>query len=242
MATLILPCAGKSSRYTDTIPKFLIKNPLHDNLSMVVCSILGLPLKKFDTIQVVIREEHDLEYNASEQIFKDFEKIGYSEKLNIIKILNSKSASDTVSQCISIDDTQGYIFIKDCDDYFTISDIQPNEIATISLNDCGKVNASNKSYIAKNDNDLVLNIVEKQVISSDFCCGLYSFRDAKKFVETYNALTTFGDESEIYISHIVFKMILQGETFKNRKAENFIDWGTQEDWDDYIRKGHAGIL
>lgn len=241
MSTLILPCAGKSSRFKETTPKFLIKNPLKENLIMVVCSVLGLPLTDFDEIYIVIRQDHEDKYNASELIINDFKKIGI-ENIQISIIENSESAADTVCQCISINEISDNIYIKDCDDYFTISNLAINAVWTVSLNDCGKIHASNKSYVSKNDNGLIMNIVEKQVISADFCCGLYSFAQSKKFVEAYNGLSQFSDSSEIYISHVIFKLILQGDSFNNRKAKNFIDWGTQEDWDDYLRKGHAGIL
>jgi 2-C-methyl-D-erythritol 4-phosphate cytidylyltransferase len=72
MASLILPCAGLSSRYTDLKPKFLIENPKMDNLSMVVSSIKGLPLNRFGKIYVVIRDEHEEKFQASKKILEDF--------------------------------------------------------------------------------------------------------------------------------------------------------------------------
>jgi hypothetical protein len=242
MATLILPCAGNSSRYTETIPKFLLKNPLYDSLIMVACSIKGLPIDDYDKVCVVILEEHEKKYNATKEIEDNFEKIGLKDKLTVSIIKVSDSAADTVSQCITQESIEGLIIIKDCDDYFTVDGIGPNEIATVSLNDCGKIHASNKSYVSKNEEGLVLNIVEKQVISSDFCCGLYTFQQAKKFIEAHNEIKSYGSLDEIYISNIIFQLILQGESFKILKANNFIDWGTQEDWDDYKIKQNAGIL
>ena len=38
----------------------------------------------------------------------------------------------------------------------------------------------------------------------------------------------------IYISHVIYKMLLSGVQFKNRNTKNFIDWGTQSDWDAFI--------
>ena len=39
---------------------------------------------------------------------------------------------------------------------------------------------------------------------------------------------------EVYISHIIYQMILDGYSFNINEVDNFIDWGTQEDWDKYI--------
>jgi hypothetical protein len=83
-----------------------------------------------------------------------------------------------------------------------------------------------------NEQGEVLTIVEKNVISSDFCCGLYSFKDAKEFSKTYK---TIRQEGEIYVSHVIYQMLLNGSRFHNRSVENFIDWGTQEDWDNFLK-------
>jgi 2-C-methyl-D-erythritol 4-phosphate cytidylyltransferase len=132
MASLILPCAGLSTRYTDLKPKFLIENPKMGNLSMVVSSVNGLPLNKFSKIYVVIRDEHEEKFNASKKILEDFLSIGF-KNVEVTVIAESKSAADTVSQCININNIKFDIYIKDCDDYFEIDDIQPNEVCTISL-------------------------------------------------------------------------------------------------------------
>jgi len=241
MASLILPCAGLSTRYTDLKPKFLIENPKMGNLSMVVSSVKGLPLNKFSKIYVVIRDEHEEKFNASKKILEDFLSIGF-KNVEVTVIAESKSAADTVSQCININDIEVDIYIKDCDDYFEIDDIQPNEVCTISLHDCGKIHAGNKSYVSINHLDLISTIVEKQVISPNFCCGLYSFGDASQFIRTHNALRNFNKQEEIYISHIIYRLLLEGEKFKIKRAENFVDWGTQEDWNDYTGNTNINLL
>jgi hypothetical protein len=107
---------------------------------------------------------------------------------------------------------------------------------------CGKIHAGNKSYVSINHLDLISTIVEKQVISPNFCCGLYSFRDASQFIRTHNALRNFNKQEEIYISHIIYRLLLEGEKFKIRRAENFVDWGTQEDWNDYTGNTNINLL
>jgi len=241
MASLILPCAGLSTRYTNLLPKFLIKNPNMDNLSMVVSSVRGLPLDTFEKIYVVIRDEHEEKFKASKKILKDFESIGV-DYVEVTVIENTLSAADTVSKCININNIKRDIYVKDCDDYFEISNIEPNEVCTVSLHDVGKIHAGNKSYVSINHNELISTIVEKQVISPNFCCGLYSFRDASSFTRTHNALLKFNNTEEIYISHIIYRLLLEGEKFKIRKAKKFIDWGTQEDWDDYTANRNTDIL
>lgn len=228
MRTLIIPCAGQSSRFTTDLPKWLLDHPSGN--TMVYESIQGLPLNTFDNIIIVSLKRH-LTDVLRNRIYNEFSKY---QNFKLVELdSDTKSASDTISKCIEISNLDGSIFIKDSDDYFFIDEILPNEICTYSLNDCKNITPGNKSYIKKNDNNEVLTIVEKNVISADFCCGLYTFDSAKEFLDTYKSIQ---QESEIYISHVIFKMLLNGKQFKSRETKNFIDWGTQEDWDRFILK------
>jgi bifunctional N-acetylglucosamine-1-phosphate-uridyltransferase/glucosamine-1-phosphate-acetyltransferase GlmU-like protein len=228
MRTLIIPCAGKSSRFTTELPKWLLEHPT-GNL-MVYESIQGLPLETFDRIIVVALKRH-LTDELVDLVTNQFKDMVNFELLLLEN--DTHSASDTVSRAISNKNIIGSIFIKDADDYFKIDNVNENEVCTYSLNDCTNITPGNKSYIRKNDTGEVLTIVEKSVISSDFCCGLYTFSDAKEFVDTYESIK---QEGEIYISHVIFQMLLNGKTFFNRSTRNFMDWGTQEDWDSFIKK------
>ena len=227
MRTLIIPCAGQSSRFTTKLPKWLLDHP--SGKTMVYESIQGLPLESFDEIIIVALERH-LDIDYKNRIFDEFKN--YKFRLLLLDS-DTKSASETVSRCIDIYDIRGSIFIKDSDDYFYIDNIEPDTICTYSLNDCKNITPGNKSYIKMNEHGEVLTIVEKNVISSDFCCGLYSFSDAKDFVNTYNSIK---QENEIYVSHVIFQMMLNGNIFYNHYVKDYIDWGTQEDWDRFKNK------
>ena len=126
---------------------------------------------------------------------------------------------------------EGEIYIKDADDYFDVNELNPNQVCVFSLNETKNITPGNKSYVKKTDNNQILNIVEKKVISSDFCCGLYSFESAKDFVSTYKKIQMVG---EVYISHVIYQMLLDGKQFYSNQVSNFIDWGTQDDWNKYI--------
>jgi len=227
MRTLIIPCAGKSSRFTTELPKWLLEQP-NGNM-MVYASILGLPLQTFDRIILVALKKHLTDVSVT-KIYKQFESLTQFELLQLDD--DTESASDTVSQCILKSNVSSSIFIKDSDAYFKIDKVNPNEVCTHSLNDCKNITPGNKSYIKKNDNGEISTIIEKSVISADFCCGLYSFDSAQEFVDVYKSIQ---QDNEIYISHVIFKMLLNGKKFKNRETIGFIDWGTQEDWDIFIK-------
>ena len=229
---LILPCCGNSSRFDGDIPKFLLENPKDSNLSMVCSSIKGLPYNNFDKIYVVVLQSHFDKYEIETKLTNDFKTLGLD--ITIVKIHNpTTSASQTVCACLEFENVTGEVYVKDCDDYFKISELNPDEISVVSLNDCGRIHASNKSYVKINDQDIVTTIVEKNVISPDFCCGLYSFSQPREFVDSFKDLEKTQND-EIYISHVIFNMMLNDKIFKINRAKNFIDWGTQEDWDIYL--------
>ena len=70
------------------------------------------------------------------------------------------------------------------------------------------------------------------MISPYFCVGAYSFESADEFIE---ALDKVPVDSERYISNVIFQMILNGKLFNSREVDNYIDWGTVEDWDRFKR-------
>ena len=72
MRTLIIPCAGKSSRFTTELPKWLLEHP-SGNL-MVFESIQGLPLSTFDRIIIVALKRHLTQFERNMRaIWKQFE-------------------------------------------------------------------------------------------------------------------------------------------------------------------------
>lgn len=225
MRTLIIPCAGKSSRFNPGLPKYLLEHPSGN--MMVYESIQGLPLDTFDKILLIVQKSHMINGDM-DKLLSQFQKY---EQFDILCLdRETSSSSETVSIGIIEKNITGEIYIKDPDDYFYVSSVEPNEICTYSLNKIENVTPGNKSYIRKNRHDEVLTIIEKCVISSDFCCGLYSFESAEEFVDAFYKIKRLTD-NEIYVSNVIFKMILEGKIFFERETEDFIDWGTQKDWD-----------
>jgi len=226
MRTLIIPCAGQSTRYKTKRPKYFLNHPSGD--LMCFESIKGLPLDTFDKIIMVTLEKYltgdvKQEIQNNTKHFDNFELVVLQEDTN--------SASDTISQTIKKVGIEGEIYIKDADDYFDVNELNPNQVCVFSLNDTKNITPGNKSYVKKTDNNQILNIVEKKVISSDFCCGLYSFESAEDFVNTFKKIQMVG---EVYISHVIYQMLLDGKQFYSNQVSNYIDWGTQDDWNKYI--------
>ncbi|KFA99242.1 hypothetical protein [Vibrio sp. ER1A] len=231
MFTLILPVAGKSSRFPDMRPKWLLTMP--DGKLMLEKAVENIDLDIFDRIVIVCLAEHLDKYTNKENVLSGFKKsTGYEPELAILDEATS-SQSETICKAIKIANIEGSIFIKDCDNVFKCKPEPLNKVATIDLNTVELIDAKNKSYVEADSLGVISNIVEKQVISNQFCCGGYSFKCSQNFIETYNKIKT---NDEIYISHIIYKMLLDNHEFSVLNSSHYTDWGTLREYRHYCKK------
>ena len=232
MKTLIVPMAGRSSRFPNSRPKWMLTHPKNNRL-MVSEAISGLNMDFFDEILFVFLGEHQTEYMFFEGFMEEMRELGLHNKCRPTFLAKpTESQSETVYQAIKKENIEGFIFIKDSDGYYecelTTTD---NQVAFFDLNDMDNINARSKSYITIDDLGFVTNIVEKKVISSTFSSGGYGFNSAKQFCDTFEKLKDMP--GECYISHVIFEMMLDGNTFSATKTSNFKDWGTKDVWTEY---------
>lgn len=230
---------GKSSRFPGTRPKWMLTHPSTGNL-MCVESIQGINLDFFDNVYFVCLKDHEESYKASSAIAKSLKNTeGGDLILKKVKITildePTNSQSETVYQAIQKMKIQGFIYIKDSDGYFKYNlDDSDNQVTYFDLNNIDEINARSKSYIELDSNNMVVNMVEKKVISTNFCVGGYGFSSADLFCDYYNKIKDLP--GECYISNVIFEMILNGEFFKGNESIDFLDWGTLEAWNNYKSK------
>jgi len=232
MKTLLVPMAGRSSRFPGTRPKWMLTHPKNNKL-MVSEAISGLNLDFFDKIKFICLEEHQETYQFFHGFMDELEELGLGDKSSVIFLEKSTSSqSETVYQAIKQDEIEGFIFIKDSDGYYECELTSTNnQVAFFDLNDMDNINARSKSYITIDDFGFVTNIVEKKVISSTFSSGGYGFNCAKHFCNTFESIRDMP--GECYISHVIFEMMLDGQSFSSLKTTNFKDWGTKDVWMEY---------
>ncbi len=232
--TVIMPCAGKSTRFNSEKPKWMLTMPSGD--IMLVESINGLKLKNISRIIITVVKDHiessRINLNKLENII--FEKKGIRPEFLILDEFTS-SQSETVYKTIIDKNITGPFFIKDCDNYFdvTYDNYNENFICISSLT--SEINSVNKSYISLNKFGNVSGIVEKTIIGDKFCVGGYGFSDTSFFINTYNKVNKLKliKGSEIYISNIIQDMLLDNAIFEPVYVDQYIDWGTWEDWTKY---------
>ena len=233
---LIIPAAGSSTRFPNLKPKWLLTHP-NGNL-MVAEAIRGLKMPGLERIYLTILSEHVEKFKIMDGIKKQFEQIGLGDKLTVIQLDKpTRSQPETVARAIEIEKITGPICIKDSDNYFRLEVPSQNFVSVVNLNHVGFVNPSNKSYAAVNENNLVTNIAEKQVISHFFCCGAYGFESATEYLKYFHALAHLDN---LYVSHIIYQMILENKAFPALVCSDYSDWGTLKDWNRY--KAQFGTL
>lgn len=228
---LVIPMAGRSSRFPDLKPKWMLTHP--NGKFMVVEAIRGLNLDDFKKIYVIYLAEHESQHAFLRGFKEELEDIGLLNKVTFVKLDEpTHDQPETVLQGILKGDIKGPILIKDSDNYFQAKITPQNAVCYADLNRVGLIKPRNKSYVTMDAQGNVLNIVEKLVISSSFCVGGYAFSDAQLFVDSLRKL---DPSKERYISHVIYQLMLDGQTFHSIETQNYSDWGTVEDWDRFKR-------
>ena len=240
MKNLLIPCAGKSTRFPNMRPKWLLTHP--DGQLMIAKSMAGLDLGIFDRIIITIVKSHVEEYEADLILRQALASLPDIE----ICILDdfTSSVGETVARSISLMNIKGGLIIRDSDNFVACPPelLSGNFVVGINVADTLVSNLPGKSFIMLNQDSLITNIVEKRIISSYICLGVYGFEDVSLFETGYDALSQLDLYGEIYISHIISWLITQnGAFFHYAPATAFEDWGTISEWRD-IQTRHATIF
>ena len=142
----------------------------------------------------------------------------------------NKTDNETIYETIKSCKIRGSIFIKDADNKFTIKTTPTdNSVCLFSLENCNIVDPQHKSYVTLDDNMFVTNMIEKRVVSSYFNCGGYSFKDVNDFIEGYEFCKKFENKEHMYLSHIIYYLILfKKMIFKPVMAESYTDFAIEK--------------
>jgi hypothetical protein len=223
---LIIPAAGRSSRYPDMKPKWMLTHP--SGKLMIEKVIDGLNVNDYKEIYFVILREHCVKYEA-DLILKQ----AFPDNIFNITILENPTLSspETVYECISQNNISGGIVVKDCDCLVSYNIPQTsNFIVGLSLtNNVHIKNLQQKSFIISNHDNIVQEIIEKQIASDNVCLGVYGMK-AEDMIISYKKLLNILSK-EMYFSHIISDLIdTYNKIFTVVEANDFIDWGTKEEW------------
>lgn len=228
---LLVPCAGKSSRFQTHVPKYLLSMP--DNRLMFACAVAPF-LKSAKRILFAVLREHDQMYGAS-AIIKDL--LPASEVLILEQV--TRGQAETVYVMSREFGVEGPILVKDPDSFFEpLSDYQAhrNYVSLVNARETRDVKLYNKSFAMINEQGYIVGTAEKAITSEYFSCGGYFFSDAEVFMQSFQQYEKLQASGEYYLSQVIDMMIEQRHVFHPMPCKNYEDWGTHEDWIAYRQR------
>ena len=231
---LILPVAGESSRYPGMRPKWLLTMP--DGKLMVEKSVELFDLNEFSRVVVVALKEHVDRYTSTKVLSKILQN-NFSKKIELVQLKNETTCqAETVLQGLLKSNAKGGFIVKDVDNIFSqkIGKKNINQITTINSKKIELLDAKSKSYIDFNKMGKVTNIVEKKVISDFFCCGAYEFKSVKEFI--FYARKCLKISKDVFISDVIYSMLLDNHYFSFLEGSDYIDWGTLREFRNFHKK------
>lgn len=228
---VIVPCCGRSSRFPNQPPKWML--PAHDGRPMLTLALSQLQVSLDDVVVTILRE-HEERY----QVVAGLEA-AFGRPLRIVVVDQpTRSQPETVARTLEAVGFDEPFLVKDSDNTFAFA-LAPGEAApetnfvcVDSLNNYDSINPRNKSYVQVDHRGVVTNIREKVVISDLFSVGGYGFLRPAQFLDYYQRLVAGAAEwqRELYTSDVIGAMILDGLPFRARQITGYQDWGTVTEW------------
>ena len=216
---LIIPAAAYTEINEQFIPEIF---KINDTGRMnIISNMIDLPLGDFDKIYIVVNQRIDEIYNIKNMLQVQLKNEEFVDKTCIVVIENTRNVVDTVLQTVAqIPYSKFGVFIKDADASFNITELNnENTVYTYKLEDVKEINPSSKSYVSTTSDDVVLNIIEKRVISSEFCVGGYYFNDIKKFIDLCECVSEYD---KLYLSNVIYYDILRNsEIYRTEQVIRF---------------------
>lgn len=222
--SLIVPVAADKPEYADGLPYVFGL----DNDGIIIClkSVMGMDLSKFDDIYFTILKKHDEKFFIKDSLNLQFRRLGIGNAKVVVLDAPTRDQAETIYQTILQENIQGSIFIKDADCYFKTNLDSVNGIAIYPIEELDVLAPKDKSYVAVDDMYYITNIIEKSVVGHYISAGGYNINNVETFIRYYLRLRDYG---KLYLSHIIYAMLLDKKTFRPMIVSDYKDWGTQKD-------------
>lgn len=217
--SLIVPAAAHKPEYDNSIPPVFRLNSA--GVPLCIEAALSLGVEQFSAIFFTILKQHDEKYGISDMLNLQFRRLGMQIAKVVVLDEQTSSQAETIFATVTMEGISGAIFIKDADCSFEAEVFPHNGIVVYPLEKLSMVNPQHKSYVAVDDMLYITNTIEKRVIDHYFNAGGYCFEDAGTFGSYYKR---FAAQKGLYLSHIVYAMLLDGHIFRPFIAENYRDW------------------
>lgn len=228
--SLIVPAAADTE--DETLP--YVFNLNEKGIMLCIDAILGLNTGKFNRIYYTVLRKHVERFCIDEMMKLQFKRLGLNNISVVILDEPTVSQTETLYQTIMKANIEGAIFIKDADGYYNADVSRANGIALFPLEQMDIVNPKNKSYVSVDDMYYITNVIEKKVIGHYFNAGGSCFEDASLFCKYYEQLK--AKYPKVYVSHIIYQMLLDRYQFRPIEVEHFKDWGNTSLYEYYLQQ------
>lgn len=243
--TLVLPMAGKGSRFSDEgymLPKPMI--PV-DNKMMVINAVNCLPNTERKIF--ICLEEHINFYGIDSVLKNEYENCEISK---ITNVTDGQAITCKIGITEHIADLESPILISACDNgiFYKSKELQKMiddeniDIIVWSFrnNQSSKISPNSYAWLDVDDNDNIKHVSCKKFIYDDplkthAIIGTMFFRKAKFFMDGLkkNIEENIRTNNEFYVDDVLNQNIKIGLTVKVFEVDNYICWGTPNDYKTY---------
>lgn len=217
--SLIVPAAGLPPEGERRLPRIFM--PDNEGVLLCVRSIMGLNLNVFSRIVFTVLSSHVERFDVNTLLDLQFKHMGLKNAEIMVLDKPTTNQPETIYKTIRLKNLKGSVFIKDADCYFEADVFPENGVAVCPLESLPLVDPGNKSYVAVDDMQHITNIIEKKIINNLFNAGGYCFANADDFLSGYEKYYHLG---HLYLSHIIYGMLLEGHTFRPIETKTYKDW------------------
>lgn len=220
--SLIVPAAADKPEYNNKLPYVFALG--EDGIIVCIKSIMGLALSQFDAIYFTILRKHDNQFFVADSLRMQCKRLGLDNVTIVILDEPTSDQVETVFFTIQQEHISGSIYIKDADSYFESEEIASNGVAVYPIEELEILAPQDKSYVAVDDMFYITNIIEKSIVGHYISAGGYAFDDCEDFCRYYRDLRHYP---HLYLSHIIYAMLLDKKTFRPILVSNYKDWGSK---------------
>jgi hypothetical protein len=233
---------------------------------LIVDSVSSLDFRNASTIIIAVLESLILEHcgskSAFEALFSSLPTSTHSKLRFHYATAPSLDAVDTVTSTISALSITGPIFIKDADNDFAHSIDVGNYLTYLSIvkdqdphsptpkwdGRPDLIDATKKSYVSFSYDNIISNIAYGSFVSSQFCCGGWSFISAEDFVAAAMKLRCSiqgadigakgsSSRGSLKVLDILWQLVCDGHLFFGVSVSEYEDWGSRMAWEAYASRG-----
>lgn len=241
ITNIVVPMAGLGSRFSKVgfkHPKPLINVLGEPMISLVVKNLRPITPHRFIFI---CQESHEKEFGLK----KYLEKIAPSCQVKLINGITDGAAC-TVLEASGLIDLDQPLVIANCDQYIEASmDDYLNSWHEKGLDGyimTMKANENKWSYVKLNDDEEVIDVVEKVVISDEATVGIYNFKKGNDFIIAAQKMiqNDIRVNGEFYVAPVYNMLIKNGYKVGVHNIgsceDTMFGLGTPEDLSEYIRQ------